>query len=62
MTYARTLWENVEGYNVVRTIGPDKYFNYKLLSRDPLVAYVPHVLYRYSLLSITATVPTSASP
>jgi len=47
ITYSRRLWEEVEGYNSVRTIGPDKHFNYKLLSLDPTVVYVPRVLYRY---------------
>lgn len=47
LVYARALWESIEGYNAVRTIGPDKYFNYKLLSLDPVVAYLPLVLYRY---------------
>lgn len=47
IVYSRALWEIVEGYNSVRTIGPDKHFNYKLLSQDPLVVYVPVVLFRY---------------
>lgn len=47
ITYSRTLWDEVEGYNSVRTIGPDKHFNYKVLSVDPTVVYVPLVLYRY---------------
>lgn len=47
VVYPRVLWEAVEGYNSVRTIGPDKHFNYKLLSLDPLVVFVPLVLYRY---------------
>jgi glycosyltransferase involved in cell wall biosynthesis len=47
ITYSRSLWEAVEGYNAVRTIGPDKHFNYKLLSLDPVVAYVHRPLYRY---------------
>ena len=37
----------MEGYNSVRTIGPDKHFNYKVLSVDPTVVYVPLVLFRY---------------
>jgi glycosyltransferase involved in cell wall biosynthesis len=47
IVYPRRLWESIEGYNSVRTIGPDKHFNYKLLSLDPVVVYVPSVLYRY---------------
>jgi len=47
ITYSRRLWDEVEGYNSVRTIGPDKHFNYKVLSVDPTVVYVPLVLYRY---------------
>lgn len=47
ITYHRSLWESVEGYNAVRTIGPDKHFNYKLLALDPVVAYVHAPLFRY---------------
>ena len=47
IVYPRALWESIEGYNSVRTIGPDKHFNYKLLSLDPPVVYVPRILYRY---------------
>jgi glycosyltransferase involved in cell wall biosynthesis len=47
VVYSKKLWEAVEGYNSIRTIGPDKHFNYKLLSLDPTVAYVPRVLFRY---------------
>ena len=47
IVYPRALWEAIEGYNSVRTIGPDKHFNYKLLSLDPDVVYVPHILFRY---------------
>src|SRR6266550_2217385 len=46
-TSCRSLWEAVEGYNAARTIGPDKHFGYKLLSLDPVVAYVHRPLYRY---------------
>ncbi|NDJ61555.1 MAG: glycosyltransferase [Chloroflexi bacterium] len=45
--YSRALWEAVEGYNSVRTIGPDKFFNYKLLAQDPVVVHVPRTLFRY---------------
>jgi glycosyltransferase involved in cell wall biosynthesis len=45
ITYTRTLWEAVEGYNSVRTISPDKHFNYKLLSQDPRVIYVHEPLF-----------------
>jgi len=45
--YSRRLWEAVEGYNAVRTIGPDKFFNFKLLAQNPVVAYVPLVLFQY---------------
>ncbi|MEO8391818.1 MAG: glycosyltransferase family 2 protein [Chloroflexota bacterium] len=47
LVYSRTLWQAVEGYNSVRTIGPDKHFAFKLLSKDPTVVYIPEVLYRY---------------
>lgn len=45
--YSRTLWEAVEGYSAVRTVGPDAHFMWKLLSRDPIVAYVHRPLFRY---------------
>lgn len=47
--YSRELWEAVEGYNAVRTIGPDKFFNFKLLSQMPVVIYVPRPLFRYRI-------------
>lgn len=45
--YSRSLWESVEGYNSIRTIGPDKHFGYKLLAQNPTVIYIPKGLYRY---------------
>jgi glycosyltransferase involved in cell wall biosynthesis len=47
VVYPRSLWQAVEGYNAVRTIGPDKFFHYKLLAQNPDVIYVPTSLYRY---------------
>ncbi len=47
--YARELWVAVDGYNAVRTIGPDKFFNFKLLSQMPVVIYVPRPLFRYRI-------------
>lgn len=47
MVYSRSLWEAVEGYNSVRTIGPDKHFSYKILSKNPMVCYVHKILFRY---------------
>ncbi len=47
VTYPRLLWQAVEGYNAVRTIGPDKFFHYKLLAQNPDVIYVPASLYQY---------------
>lgn len=47
IVYPRKLWEAVEGYNSIRNLGPDKHFNYKLLSLDPDVVYIPQILYRY---------------
>lgn len=45
--YSRELWQAVEGYNAVRTIGPDKFFNFKLLSQFPKVIYIERPLFRY---------------
>lgn len=47
IVYPRSLWDMVEGYNAVRTIGPDKFFHYKLLAHDPQVIYVRDSLYQY---------------
>jgi len=43
------LWKSVCGFNAVRTIGPDKFFNYKVLSLDPIVAYFPKPLFQYRI-------------
>lgn len=47
VTYSRALWEQVEGYNAVRSISPDRHFGYKVLSLGPTVAYVNRPLFRY---------------
>ena len=47
IVYPRVLWDAVEGYNCIRTIGPDKHFNYKLLSLDPDIVYIHQPLYQY---------------
>jgi len=47
VVYPRRLWDAVEGYNAIRTIGPDKFFNYKLLTQNPDVVYVRSSLYQY---------------
>lgn len=47
VVYPRNLWQAVEGYNAVRTIGPDKFFHYKLLAQNPDVFYVHRSLYQY---------------
>ena len=45
--YAKSLWDRVEGYHSIRTIGPDKFFNYKLLSLNPQVIYCRQPLFEY---------------
>ena len=47
IVYPRELWLAVEGYHAVRTIGPDKFFNYKLLALDPDVVYFRKPLFQY---------------
>lgn len=42
-----SLWKKVEGYQATRTIGPDKFFNYKALSTNPEVIYLPKALFQY---------------
>lgn len=49
IVYARKLWQTVEGYQAVRTIGPDKFFNYKLLSLNPCVFYIRKSLFAYRM-------------
>jgi glycosyltransferase involved in cell wall biosynthesis len=43
------LWQSISGFNAVRTIGPDKFFNYKALFQNPLVAYFPQPLFQYRI-------------
>jgi glycosyltransferase involved in cell wall biosynthesis len=43
------LWQSVSGFNAVRNIGPDKFFNYKALFQNPLVAYFPQPLFQYRI-------------
>ena len=47
IVYPRKLWQAIEGYTGIRTIGPDKHFSFKLLEQNPTVIYVKHVLFRY---------------
>lgn len=47
VVYSKSLWEAVGGYNAPRVIGPDKYFNYKALSKNPTVIYVREPLFEY---------------
>ena len=47
VTYSRTLWEHVEGYNSTQLINPDMHFIIKLLRRDPRVLLVNRPLYSY---------------
>ncbi|MEX2400645.1 MAG: glycosyltransferase [Rhodothermales bacterium] len=47
IVYPKVLWKAIEGYNSVRTVGPDKHFNYKLLSQDPDIVYVRKTLFEY---------------
>ena len=47
VTYARALWEQVEGYNSTQLINPDMHFIIKLLRLDPQVLFVNRPLYSY---------------
>jgi len=47
LVYPRTLWEAVEGYNGIRTLGPDKHFAYKLFGLNPTVLHLKASLYQY---------------
>ncbi len=47
VTYARALWEQVEGYNSTQLINPDMHFIVKLLRLDPQVLFVNRPLYSY---------------
>ena len=48
---SRNLWQKVEGFNAVRTIGPDKFYNYKILSLNPRVLYTKYPLFQYRVHS-----------
>ena len=39
------------GFNAVRTIGPDKFYNYKILSLNPKVLYTKYPLFQYRAYS-----------
>ena len=47
IVYPRAMWQALEGYHAIRTIGPDKFFNYKLLALDPDVIYFRKPLFQY---------------
>lgn len=49
IVYSRDLYNRVEGYNAVRTIGPDKFFNNKLLKENPIVIYVEEPQFQWRL-------------
>lgn len=46
---SRELWTQVSGYNAIRTIGPDKFFNYKVLSFNPKVIYIKSPQFSYRI-------------
>lgn len=46
-----SLLNSVEGFNAIRTIGPDKFFNYKLLFKDPRVLYIRVIGFQYRIHS-----------
>jgi hypothetical protein len=45
--YPRRMWEEVEGYNGIRSMTPDTHFFLKLLSLEPTFTYVNRPLYAY---------------
>ena len=47
MAYSRALWNRVEGYNAIRTLGPDKYFALKILSMNPNVVFIEKSLVQF---------------
>ncbi|MDX1741715.1 MAG: glycosyltransferase family A protein, partial [Rhodothermales bacterium] len=49
--YPRTLYEEIEGYNNNQRIWPDSHFLNKMLSRNPLLTYVPRRLFAYRVHS-----------
>ena len=47
--YPKNIWEKVGGYNVLRFVGPDALFNYKLLSASNNVCQIHAPLYKYRI-------------
>tara|TARA_B100000029_G_scaffold306778_1_gene299614 strand:+ start:16652 stop:17740 length:1089 start_codon:yes stop_codon:yes gene_type:complete len=47
IAYSRELWLAIEGYNSIRTIGPDTHFILKLLTQNPTVIHTSQILFRY---------------
>jgi hypothetical protein len=41
--------KRVEGFNSIRTIGPDKFLNYKLLFTNPKVLYIRIIGFQYRI-------------
>jgi len=46
---SKELIDSVEGFNAIRTIGPDKFLNYKLLFRNPVVLYIRIIGFQYRI-------------
>jgi glycosyltransferase involved in cell wall biosynthesis len=44
-----SLLKKVEGFNAIRTIGPDKFFNYKVLFQDPKILYIRIIGFQYRI-------------
>ncbi|OYU96742.1 MAG: hypothetical protein CFE21_00190 [Bacteroidetes bacterium B1(2017)] len=43
------LMKSVEGFNAIRTIGPDKFLNYKILFTNPKVLYLRTIGFQYRI-------------
>jgi len=46
---SKELLDRVEGFNAIRTIGPDKFLNYKLLFQNPIVLYIRIIGFQYRI-------------
>ena len=47
--YSRALYNKIGGYYGSRTIGPDKFFHFKLLEQNPQVFYAKSKLFEYRI-------------
>tara|TARA_Y100001958_G_C21248263_1_gene580770 strand:+ start:10575 stop:11639 length:1065 start_codon:yes stop_codon:yes gene_type:complete len=45
--YPKKIYDKVEGYNGIKFVGPDKFFNYQILMQNPNICYIHQPLFEY---------------